>query len=164
MITQNWKGPPPPERDVRSLWSKELGGIIDKSHINILTVNHARHWDKTPNTRGLCKPPRLDQYPFPDPVTMVTPLRERLDRSALPVDSSPSSLYASDEYVNDLSLKRTKSQKLRESSFRIGRMVGDTIQMCSVDHPSTVFHFTISNGHELSSTVARVLKKSSKFS
>ena len=132
IITEKWEGPPPPQRDANSLWSRELGGIIDKSHIHLRRVHHSRHWDKTPHTRGLCRPQHLDDRV---PVTMTTPLRERLQRSAFLVDSSPSIFHASDEYVNDLSIKPTKKQKLQESQFKINHMIGDTIHMCSVDHP-----------------------------
>ena len=136
LVGTRWGGPLPPERDINSSWSRELGGQIDTSLIQIRRVHHTRHWDKTPNTRGLQNPPKHDRKnPFPSAVTMTMPQRERLARSAHQVDTSPSVFHASEEFINHLGVKPTKGQLLREAGFRIGKLCGDKIPMCSVDHP-----------------------------
>eukprot|EP00946_MAST-07B_sp_MAST-7B-sp1_P003072 g3072.t1 len=166
VILTDWRGPVPPERNVNSSWSRDLGGEIDTTSIRIRCVKHNRDWDKTPHTRGLRRPPKFDkQNPFPPAITMMTPERERLARSAYPVDSSPSVFHASENYINHHGIKRTKSKLLREAGFRIGKMCGDRISMCAVDHPKhgMPFHYQQRTRTLLDRNIERLEAELKKF-
>ena len=135
-VIRHWEGQLPPEQNVNSSWSRDLGGQIDNSLIKISRVHHTRHWDNTTNCRGLQNLAKhVRENPFPPAVTMQTPLRERLARSAYPVDVSPSVLHASDKFLNDFGVKPTQNQLRQAAGFRIGKLYGSAILLCDVDHP-----------------------------
>jgi hypothetical protein len=145
-IHNDWKGPISTKRNQHSVWSAQLGGMVDKSLCQTKMVHHQRHWDPTTNTRGLIantgammlkkKGEHNLLHYVQEPVTMMMNQKDREHRKADPLlDVSPSPRHGSEQYVRTLGLKRSKHHELREKNFKYGKLCGDSIHDANVDHP-----------------------------
>jgi hypothetical protein len=116
--------------------------VIDRSLCQVKRVRHARHFDPTTNTRGLVYQPGFSKDPAHlqlagrQAVTMTTAPTERSRREGDPLlNSEPSPLHASPQFVRVLGIKRDAHDIARERKFLPGKLCGDFIPEAYVDHP-----------------------------